>query len=106
MAKANKKSEIVSTPVETSKTFLEDLSREELLCRYNDNVATRKALTEENKILCDLYKGAVSSAKKSNAEAKIAALQAKLEALKNPSPIASEIVSDPVSEEVPAELVG
>jgi capsule polysaccharide export protein KpsE/RkpR len=81
MAKAKKNTEIVEKKVFT----LEDLTKEELEVRYNANVAERKRLAEENKFLIELHRTAVSTSKKSSAEAKIAALQAKLEALRNPS---------------------
>jgi superfamily I DNA and/or RNA helicase len=80
MAKKNKDNLVVE-----SKTFLEDLSREELVVRYNDNVATRKALAAENKVLGELYSKAKSAEKTASIEAKRAALLAQLEALKNPS---------------------
>lgn len=86
MAKNKKTTEtVVSQVVETPKTFMEDLSKEELMTRYEANKAERQRLADENKLLAELYKGAASTAKKATAEAKIAALQAKLEALRGPS---------------------
>jgi hypothetical protein len=64
---------------------LQNLTRGELLTRYKANVVERKRLAEENKVIGGLYKSKKSEETKANAEAKIAALQAKLEALKNPS---------------------
>jgi len=86
--RANKSVETVvesTVVVETPKTGLEDLTREELHARRIANVAERARLAEENILLAQLWKNATSGAKKSNAEAKIAALQAKLAALTNPT---------------------
>jgi hypothetical protein len=69
------------------------LTREQLKARYEANVAERNRLADENKTIQGLYKGAVSSEKKSSAEAKIAALQAKLAALQNPTPVAFDPVA-------------
>ena len=90
--------ESVAAPVNT----LETMTREELKTRYNDNIATRKALAEENQMLVQLYRTASSSAKKSSAEAQIAKLQERLAALTNPTVvIGSEDIS---ASETPAEL--
>jgi hypothetical protein len=99
--------ETVVTPVaEATKTTLEDLSKEELACRYQANVEERKRLAEENKVLCELYKSANSTAKKTAAEKKIAELQAKLAALTNPTPVVSEPVTEPTAEAPSEELAG
>jgi hypothetical protein len=65
---------------------LQNLTSIELLTRYKSNVAERKRLAEENKVIGGMYKSKKSEETTASAEAKIAALQAKLEALKNPSP--------------------
>lgn len=109
MAKTTKKPEVVETvvvengaietPVVEFNLFTADpstLSKEQLVVRYESNVAERKRLAEENKTLCELYKSANAVAKKSTAEAKIAALQAKLAALQNPS-----VAEAPVATETP-----
>jgi hypothetical protein len=99
MAKS-KKPVIETSAVETGKTFLEDLSREELSLRYKDNVARRQELAEENKVLAELYKKAGVTEKSTAAAAKIAALQARLDALKNPSPKAEPVVTPEVAAEI------
>jgi DNA-binding Lrp family transcriptional regulator len=94
---------VIETPT-VVKTTLEDLTKEELVTRYEANVAERRRLADENKVLCELYKSANSSAKKNKAEAKIAELQAKLNALQNPTPVTSDA---PSTAEAPAtELAG
>ncbi|MDR2457460.1 MAG: hypothetical protein LBD41_03160 [Clostridiales Family XIII bacterium] len=91
---------MAKTKNEEKKVFtLEDLSRTELEVRYNANVAERKRLAEENKYLIKLHRSATSSEKKSTAEAKIAALQAKLDALRNPTPVIPEEVLEAISAE-------
>jgi hypothetical protein len=93
---------VVAETVDIMKVDPSTLNREQLSQRYKNNVAERNRLSEENKVLSSLYKGAVSSEKKSSAEAKIAALTAKLEALRNPSPVVPVVpeVESPVSEEI------
>jgi hypothetical protein len=100
MAKAKKTTEPVVTPVEVTKTFMDDLSKEELLTRYEANKIERQRLADENKMLIVLYKGATSTAKKTSAEAKIAALTAKLEALKGAS--VPELPADTPAETIAA----
>jgi len=86
MAKRNS----VAPVVETVVSPLAGMTREELKVRYDANVAERKRLSEENQQIGILWKGAVSSEKKSSAEAKIAALQAKLAALTAEAPAVAE----------------
>jgi hypothetical protein len=75
-----------NTPkVETKIVTLEDLSREELLTRYEANKAQVKELYAENKALAELYKSATSTSKTEKTTAKLEALQAKLAALTAPS---------------------
>jgi hypothetical protein len=86
-----------NTPkVETKIVTLEDLSREELVTRYEANKAQVKELYAENKALAELYKTATSTSKTEKTTAKLEALQAKLAALTNPSTPA--VVIEPVAE--------
>jgi hypothetical protein len=71
------------------------LTREQLKARYDANMAERRRLAEENKVIGNLYKSATSTEKNANKEARIAALTAQLEALRNPSPSTSS-PADPV----------
>jgi hypothetical protein len=61
-----------------------NLKSGELLARIKTNVAERKRLAKENKELFGLYKATKGQEKTSSTEAKIKALTAQLEALKNP----------------------
>jgi hypothetical protein len=70
--------------MENTNTALQNLTRDELLTRHKANVAERKRLAEENKVIGGLYKSKKNEETKASAEAKIAALQARLDALKNP----------------------
>ena len=69
-------------------TDFTNMTREELIARYKENVAERKRLNEENPQV------AFSIEMRCNSEAKIAALQAKLVAL-------TAHVADPVGEDAP-----
>jgi hypothetical protein len=69
----------IEKEVETKE--LQNMTKEALKSRAIANVAERKRLAEENKIIGGLYRNAVSTTKKSTMEKKIAELQAKLEAL-------------------------
>jgi hypothetical protein len=60
---------------------LQDLTKEELKRRAIANVAERKRLAEENKVIWSLYQNAVSTTKKSAMEKQIAKLQARLATL-------------------------
>jgi hypothetical protein len=82
MAKKNQKTVVQKMGVKTENTALQNLTRGELVTRYKANVAERKRLAEENKIIGSLYKSKKSEETKASAEAKIAALQARLDALK------------------------
>jgi hypothetical protein len=57
------------------------MTKEELKRRAIANVAERKRLAEENKVIWSLYQNAVSTTKKSAMEKQIAKLQAKLATL-------------------------
>jgi ubiquinone biosynthesis protein UbiJ len=69
--------------VETPVSSFANLTSGELITRYKANVKERKRLAEENKELSALYKAAKGQEETSSTEAKIQALTARLEALKN-----------------------
>jgi dsRNA-specific ribonuclease len=75
------KNSVTETIKKEVQTNLQDLTKEELKHRAIANVAERKRLAEENKVIWSLYQNAVSTTKKSAMEKRIAELQAKLEAL-------------------------
>jgi hypothetical protein len=82
MTKAVEKNTV---PVAKGEAFA-NLTSTEMLARIKANVAERKRLGEENKELYGLYKATKSLEKTASTEARIKALTAQLEALKNPSP--------------------
>jgi hypothetical protein len=86
MAKKVEKKSISQTNLKEEKknTALQNLTSGELLARYKANVVERNRLSEENKELIGLYKVAKDQEKSSATEAKIQALTARLETLKNP----------------------
>jgi len=97
MAKRNSKpveNAGTSNEVVTTVKTMESMTREELKARYDDNVAERQRLADENKQIHILWKTATSSEKKSSTEAKIAALQAKLAALQNPTVADAPVIND------------
>jgi hypothetical protein len=82
MAKKNQKAEVQKKEVKTEVAVnLQNMTKEELKSRAIANVAERKRLAEENKVIWPLYRNAISSTKKSTMEKQIAELQVKLEAL-------------------------
>jgi hypothetical protein len=89
MAKQAEKNTVVqkkenTVPVmETPVSPFANLKSGELLARIRANVKERKRLADENKVIGGLYKATKSQEKTSSTEAKIQALTAQLEALKN-----------------------
>jgi hypothetical protein len=87
MAKKNQKTVVQEMEVKTENAVpptLQNLTSTEMLARIRANVKERKRLATENKELYALYKGAKSLEKAASTEARIKALTAQLEALKNP----------------------
>lgn len=80
---------------------LAEMTKEQLVERYEANVAERKRLAAENKLLEQLYKSATKVAKQQRAEKQIADAMAKLEALKAAAASAGVDVEENI--EVPAE---
>jgi hypothetical protein len=72
-----------TTAVETQVSPFASLTSTELMARVRVNVKERKRLSAENKELIGLHKATKAQEKSSSTEAKIAALTAQLEALKN-----------------------
>jgi cell shape-determining protein MreC len=83
MAKKVEKNTVLENLEGKENTTLQNLTSGELLARYKANVAERNRLSEENKELIRLYNAAKSQEKTVSTEAKIQALTAQLEALKN-----------------------
>ena len=69
-----------------------EMTRDQIIELYNANIAERKRLIRENNELELLLQNAASSRRQSKAEIKLAALQAKLNALASPT------VDDPVDD--------
>jgi nitrate/nitrite-specific signal transduction histidine kinase len=83
MAKKAKKSAVEAKSGMENTAVFETLTSGELLARYKANVAERTRLSEENKELSSLYKAAKAHEKTNSTQAKIEALTAQLEILKN-----------------------
>lgn len=73
-----KKEKVVDTNIDIMNVNPETLTKEQLVARYEANVARRKELAEENKLLIELHKNATSSAKKDKAEKQLEEARAKL----------------------------
>jgi hypothetical protein len=85
--KTTKTAEKNTVPVakaDTKASPFANLTSTEMLARIRSNVKERKRLAAENKELQSLYKGTKSLEKTASTEARIKALTAQLEVLKNP----------------------
>jgi hypothetical protein len=82
MAKKVEKSIVVQKKENVFSQFA-NLTRAELIAKVRENTKERKRLAEENKELYRLYRDTKDREKTASTEAKIQALTAQLEALRN-----------------------